>query len=253
MPTIADNSVCIRRWDFSESSQVVSHFTREHGMIRGLAKGAKRDKGTFSGGMDVLTRGQIVAITKPGRDLATLTQWSLEEVFWAARQNLAANRAALYMADLVHHMLTEHDPHPLLFDAMVASLRKLEQPSHIGEALLEFQWALLREAGYQPELASDIVKPPSTGAVEKPLLFSPRRGGFVSSDGNAENDQKGPLWRVRPATVDLLRRVATGETVESDSETVGRANRLLASYIREIAGSELPTTRWAFPDRRGDP
>ncbi|MCZ6836092.1 MAG: recombination protein O N-terminal domain-containing protein, partial [Planctomycetota bacterium] len=74
MPTISDSAVCIRRWDFSETSQTVSLFTHTHGIIRGLAKGAKREKGAFSGGFDVLTQGHLVAIVKPGRDLATLTE-----------------------------------------------------------------------------------------------------------------------------------------------------------------------------------
>src|SRR5690606_40070296 len=81
MPTITDNAVCIRRWDFSETSQTVSLFTREHGILRGIAKGAKREKGNFSGGLDILTRGEVVAILKPGRELATLTAWQLQEIY----------------------------------------------------------------------------------------------------------------------------------------------------------------------------
>ena len=56
MPTITDQAIVIRRWDFSETSQTVSLFTRDHGIVRGLAKGAKREKGDFSGGLDLLTR-----------------------------------------------------------------------------------------------------------------------------------------------------------------------------------------------------
>ena len=44
MPIIADTAICIRCWDFSETSQTVSLVTREHGVVRGLAKGAKREK-----------------------------------------------------------------------------------------------------------------------------------------------------------------------------------------------------------------
>ena len=42
MPTITDNAICIRRWDYSETSQTVSLLLRNHGVIRGLVKGAKR-------------------------------------------------------------------------------------------------------------------------------------------------------------------------------------------------------------------
>ena len=111
MPTISDYAICIRRWDFSETSQTVSLFTRESGIIRGLAKGAKREKGKFSGGFDLLTLGQVVAIVKPGRDLATLTEWDLQDTNRHLRANLRVNKTALYIADLIHHMLTDHDPH----------------------------------------------------------------------------------------------------------------------------------------------
>lgn len=254
MPTITDNAVCIRRWDFSETSQTVGLFTREHGVIRGLAKGAKRERGSFSGGIDVLTRGQIVAIVKPGRDLATLTQWSLEEVFWAIRRDLHANRAGLYMADLIYRMAGEPDPHPLLFDAFVSALRKLEQPEDIDYALLTFQWILLCETGYKPDLNTALDQ---TDVV----LFSPTAGGVVNSskDGPAPGGRgtehraqsTGNVWRVRGETIELLRSLDAGRSVlgtQRSATVVDRANRLLAAYIREILGSEAPTLTWVFPD-----
>ncbi|HAC09503.1 MAG TPA: DNA repair protein RecO, partial [Phycisphaerales bacterium] len=53
MPTIRDEAVCVRHWDFSETSQTVSLFLRDHGLVRGLAKGARRERGSFSGGFDL--------------------------------------------------------------------------------------------------------------------------------------------------------------------------------------------------------
>ena len=243
MPTISDTAVCIRHWDFSETSQTVSLLTREHGIIRGLAKGAKREKGAFSGGLDVLTRGHLVAIVRPGRELATLTEWHLQETYRVLRQRLDANRAGLYMADLVHHMLTDQDPHPVLFDALAEALGELTDASRIGMALLMFQWRLLEETGYRPELDRDAEsghRLPEEGEV---LAFSPRAGGVVASPVGSD------YWRVRRTTVDLLRGMAKGGRLEpGDREVVDRANRLLAVYCRELIGSELPTMRWAFSD-----
>ncbi|MHC5113141.1 MAG: DNA repair protein RecO [Planctomycetota bacterium] len=242
MPTLTDTAVCLRRWDFSETSQTVRLFTREHGALRGLAKGAKRERGAFSGGFDVLARGQIVAIVKPGRELATLTEWSLQETFRVLRHRLEANRAGLYMADLVHHMVTDHDPHPALFDALVAALRRLEQPDRAARTLLDLQWTLLEETGYRPEIDRDARtgEPlPDTPA----LTFSARAGGTVAGDDGPES------WRVRRETIDLLRSVARGEEPrEGPAEVVDRSTRLLAVYARAIIGREIPTMRWAFPD-----
>lgn len=49
MPPVSDDAVCIRHWDWSETSQTVSLFTRGHGLVRALAKGSKRPKSPYSG------------------------------------------------------------------------------------------------------------------------------------------------------------------------------------------------------------
>ncbi len=243
MPHVTDNAICIRHWDFSETSQTVSLFTREHGVLRGLAKGAKREKGDFSGGIDVLTRGQIVAIVKPGKDLATLTQWSLQEVYYAVRTNLHANRAGLYMADLIHQMVREDDAHPALFDSMCTSLVMLHDPNRVAWALLLMQWAVLKEAGYLPEVHKDAR---TGGAIDDgdTLAFSATAGGVVADNGH------GDRWRVRRETVLLLQRLdqahADAALPTTSPDVIDRANRLLASYIREILGMEPPAMRWAF-------
>ena len=56
MPAQHDQAICIRHWDYSETSQTVGLFGRTLGCFRGLAKGARRERGSFSGGLDLLTR-----------------------------------------------------------------------------------------------------------------------------------------------------------------------------------------------------
>lgn len=245
VPTITDQAIVIRRWDFSETSQTVSLLTRDHGVVRGLAKGAKRDKGDFSGGLDLLTEGEVVAIVKSGRDLATVTAWHLQRVHRVLRENLAANRAAMYMADLAHHMLIDHDPHPAVFDALSAALELLEQPARCEEATVRLQWTVLSEAGYQPELHRDARSGAALSDAHATLAFSAAAGGVVNDEIAADVER----WRVRRETIDLLRDVAAGASLAGRSdESLRRANRLLASYAREIIGTEPAAMRWAFPD-----
>src|ERR1043165_665148 len=123
MPTIKDQAVCIRHWDWSETSQTVSIFAREHGVVRAVAKGSKRERAPFSGGVELLTLGEFVAIVRQNErspeSLATLTSWDLVEAFPAIRRTLDGFYAGSYFADLVHHAARDADPHPLLFDRLV--------------------------------------------------------------------------------------------------------------------------------------
>tara|TARA_Y100000589_G_scaffold44669_1_gene37596 strand:- start:8441 stop:9196 length:756 start_codon:yes stop_codon:yes gene_type:complete len=239
--SITESAICLRCWDYSETSQTVSLLTRGRGMLRGIAKGAKRPRSAFSGGFDPLTSGQLVAIVKPGRELALLTAWHLQEVHRALRQNLAANRAALYMADLTHRMLTDQDPHPEVFDALSAALQRCGLAGESARALLVFQWQILEACGYRPELQHDVLTGDPLDESLEAVGFSPIHGGTVADTG--EQDR----WRVRPATITLLRSLASGSAVE-DADSVDRANRLLACYTRELLGDEPPAMRWAFPD-----
>lgn len=238
MPAIPDQAICLRQWDWSETSQTVSLFTREHGLVRALAKGAKRENAAFSGGIDPLTRGQAMLILKPSADLATLTAWDLQEIFPPLRRSLPTFYTGMYIADLVHHLVQDRDPHPAFFDQLLAALRTLGPAEHSASALLRLQWAALVEAGYRPELDADV----STGALLEPAAaysFAPRLGGFTVSPVS-------PSWRVRSETLILLRAIAEGQ--EPSGPSVERANRLLAAYTREILGREIPAASPLFGD-----
>ena len=54
MTSTEDEAICIRHWDFSETSQTVGLFSRTHGLIRAIAKGSRRERGGFSGGVDLI-------------------------------------------------------------------------------------------------------------------------------------------------------------------------------------------------------
>lgn len=244
MSSITDIAICIRRWDYSETSQTVSLLGRSHGILKGIVIGAKRPKGKFAGGIDLLTYGQIVAILKPNTDLAIITEWTLQEMYRGPRENLEANRAGLYMADLVHHLLHEHDPHPNLFDTFNQSLSALEDTQSIPLTLLNFQWAILCETGFKPQLDHDAQTGKLLNDDESTFAFSSTAGGVVADTGT------GDRWRVRSETIKLLRLVAAEQNAsDAQPATVDRANRLLAAYIREVIGNEPKTMQWAFPEK----
>lgn len=267
MPTLKGTAICVRVWDWSETSQTVSLLLREHGLIRGIAKGAKREKSPYSGGFELLTLGEAVLIVKSqgratsigatGRDdatpLATITAWDLQEIFPAIRRSLAAFHAAMYMADLAQHLVHERDPHPGLFDALASGLRSLGQLDE-SAALLRFQWAALDDAGYRPEVRLDVL----TGSpidLTAPAVFAPSLGGLTNDTARAQ--AQGLTWRVRKETARVLAALAS-ESTDADSKrsapsgAVEGAARLLGVYARHVLGRELLSWATAFdPASRG--
>jgi len=243
VPPLRDDAICIRHWDWSETSQTVSLFTRASGLIRGIAKGSKREKAPFSGGIELLTRGEVVALLRPSSDLANITAWDLQETFPAIRKSLAAFHSAMYLADLALHTLHDRDPHPALFDALIAALRRLDSAPPT-EVILAYLWTTLVECGWRPELDRDVVSG-SPLPQAKDFGFAPSLGGFTreTSLGGAA---PGPIWRVRSETLTLLRALAADGSAATGPST-DRASRLLHAYISAILGRELPTASNLFP------
>ena len=55
MDTERAEGIVLRKQPVTESSLIVTWFTREHGKLKTLAKGARRPKGPFQGKIDLFT------------------------------------------------------------------------------------------------------------------------------------------------------------------------------------------------------
>src|SRR5438034_419460 len=78
-----DRCVCLRKVEYSETSQILLLFGREHGLLRVIAKGAHRKTkvgaSKFGGGLDLLDVGDAVFTFDPAKELNILTEWDLRE------------------------------------------------------------------------------------------------------------------------------------------------------------------------------
>src|SRR5687768_2617076 len=147
MALTRDRCICLRKVEYSETSQILTLFGREHGLLRVIAKGAHRrtkaGASKFDGGLDLLEVGEAVFAHDPARDLNPLTEWSLREGHPGLRQNLRGLYLGLYGAELVSRLIEEHDAHPDLFDRMEATLLELAGERR-EQVFLAFEMDLLR-------------------------------------------------------------------------------------------------------------
>ena len=77
MPSEKATAIVIRTIEFSETSLVVTLFTREFGKIGALAKGARRLKSPFEAALDLLALCRVVFLHKSSEALDLLTEAKL--------------------------------------------------------------------------------------------------------------------------------------------------------------------------------
>jgi DNA repair protein RecO (recombination protein O) len=129
---------------FSESSLVLDVFSRDHGRLALLARGARRPRSALRGvliGFQPLELGWF-----GGGEVKTLAKAE-----WLGGQPLLAGKRLLlgyYLNELLLRLMPREDAHPALFDAYATALTGLASPEAEAAALRQFELALLRELGY---------------------------------------------------------------------------------------------------------
>ena len=248
MAFVTDKCVCLRRTPFSETSQILMLLTRDHGLVRVIAKGAHRrtkaGASKFDGGVDLLDSGQAVFTFDANRDLNTLTEWSLRDGHLDLRSNLRTLYLALYASELLSHLVQEGDPQPDLFDRFELLLRELPT-ARAEELFLAFQLDLLKQMGLQAEIGN-CVGCGSTPTDRDGAFFSPSRGGVLCR-------QCGPAIEDRLSINPRLLRIATqvanppkGELTRLPRLTRHQTdpiNRLLAAHVHFTLGRHLRMSR----------
>ena len=151
MKRISDEpSFVLHRYDWSETSLILEVFTRHHGRVALVAKGAKRPSSNFR---PVLLPLQPLHVAFGGEgEIRTL-----KSAEWVGGHVMPTGDALLsgyYLNELLLRLLARDDPHPRLFDAYAAAVAVLasEHGEALEPALRAFELLLLREIGVLPAL-----------------------------------------------------------------------------------------------------
>lgn len=162
MRALHEPAYVLHSWDWSESSLIVDLFTRAHGRVVVVAKGAKRPTSQMRAVLLPFQRllvgfGSRRAAGDDATEVHTLR--SAERAAGGAMPSGDALLSAFYLNELLIKLLAREDPHPVLFDGYAAAMPRLAGAGGaIDEADLQvtlrgFELLLLREVGLLPELS----------------------------------------------------------------------------------------------------
>jgi DNA repair protein RecO (recombination protein O) len=171
-------AIVLRMVDFSETSLVVTLFTRDFGKIGAMAKGARRPKSAFEGALDLLCVCRVVFLHKSSDALDLLTEAKLQRRFRAASRDLTRLYAGFYVAELLDELTHPVDPHPDLYDAAEQALAELDGEGDVAAVTLRFEMTALRILGHLPSLG-ECVGCGAPVAPEGRIAFGMLDGGVL--------------------------------------------------------------------------
>jgi DNA repair protein RecO (recombination protein O) len=238
MPTEKATALVLRVVEFSETSSVVTLFTREMGKIHGMAKGARRPKGPFESALDLLALCRIVFLRKSPGVLELLTEAKLLKRFRPRGRDLSSLYAGYYVAELLTELTDDYDPCPELFDAALETLQGLaDDGTAIGSWIARFELTALRLLGHLPSLDQCVECGRPVEAVGR-IAFGLLVGGVLCSEcragqRNVASISAGVLRAMillADANNDAWRRL------ELDSRARGELRAVLNHYLTHLLG-----------------
>ena len=165
---------------YRESSLLVDVFTRDHGRLRVLSKGARRGRHPLAALLRPFNR---VRLSWAGRgDLPVLT--CAEPVASGTELTGIAIYCGFYLCELVMSLLPLHDPHPGLYALCEDTLASLGAAGDLERTLRRFELAFLEGIGYGMRLDEDVegqaIKP------DRPYVYDPEQGPRETTDATAD-------------------------------------------------------------------
>jgi DNA repair protein RecO (recombination protein O) len=249
-----DTAICIRVTDYSETSQIVTLFTKATGKINAIAKGSKRPKSAFDGPLEVFSYGEIVFSDSSREKLATLTEFQQQPCFADLANNLFALNCCLFGAELVNSLTHDYDPHPELFDSFLQFLKRTRDTGHESRVtislLILFQLTLLREIGLMPILnaCANCKTSHGTRATSHEFYFSSSANGLICKDCEASFPDKVKLTK---NTADCLAN--TKLLAEAQEKTLNEIEKVLVKHFTEILHHQPKIAKYILNTRATEP
>jgi len=134
----------LHSYPFRETSLLVEVFSRQHGRVPLVARGARRPKSAVRG---LLMNFQPLSLSWFGKHEVR----TLHSAEWQGGQPLLQGTALLcgfYLNELLLNLMVRDDPHEHLFDYYQQTLQRLAYGADMAATLRCFEKHLLQELGY---------------------------------------------------------------------------------------------------------
>ena len=152
MNSSSDTGLVLHTIAWRETSLIIEVFTREHGRLGLIARGARRPRSALRG---LLQPFQPIEVRWSGKSELR----NLIAAEWQGGLPVLAGSALMsgfYLNELIVRLIPREDAHPLLFDdylatlGMLASIEAARDREMTEPILRRFECNLLREMGYAP-------------------------------------------------------------------------------------------------------
>ena len=215
-------------------------FTREHGTVRGVAKGAKRLKSRFGSTLELFSTVNLSYFQKEERELVSIQSVELTKSCFSDASDPDFLNTFSYIADLLMQFVPPHDPHETLYRMTKACLSAAtEDHLNLPSVKIYFELWLLRLGGYLPDWGECDLCKRQFDAIEPGRLqsnFHLRCGNCGKFNGN------NAIAAIHREVFHSVQKLSPADFIKfaSDKATaITEVSNVLKRIISQVIGREI--------------
>jgi DNA repair protein RecO (recombination protein O) len=155
MALVNTDAIVLRTYNLAEADRIAVCLTRSAGLVRAVAKGARRMKSRFGAALEPFTLIRLAFYERENRDLVSISSAEILKSHFDLAAQPDASEVLAYMGELVSEFAPPHEANEKLFRMLSACVEALETAPESSRLILRyFEVWLLRLAGLWPDLRS---------------------------------------------------------------------------------------------------
>ena len=245
MNNVVVDAINLKSYNLSEADKIIVMYSKECGLIRGVAKGVKKAKSKLGARMDSLVANKIML--RKGRNMDTICQAETINSFNKSRQDLNKLFYSTYISEIISIFGIEDDPSSNeIYNLFYKALNKIENAQSkkdIMLAVIKFQLKMMLIAGFGLELDTCLCC--REQILNEDMYFSIQMGGVICKNCK---DDLGVKLKLHYKIRDFLQAMLQFDfNYESDYDK--KANEkicnvcinLLNNYIQSHSSKQIKT------------
>ena len=184
MNNFVTDAINLKSYSLSESDKIIVMYSKDKGLIKGVAKGIKKPKSKLGARMDLLVANKLMLYK--GKTLDRICQADVLNTFNKTRRDMDKIFYSFYITEIVSNFGVEDDPcskevYELLYKAL-DRISNAENKVEILIAVIKFQLKMMQISGLGIEFETCL----GCGCHldEENMYFSAQMGGVICTKCN---------------------------------------------------------------------
>jgi DNA repair protein RecO (recombination protein O) len=151
MPLDQTEAIVLRTFNIGDQDKVVVLFSREKGLLRGVAKGARKFGNRFGSSLEPMSLVRAFYYEKERRELVTISQADLIESFFEVQGDFRCACILGYFAELVEEFFPSRAKEDTVFRLLLSVLQAIKAKGDLGLLSRYFEAWFLKINGLLPD------------------------------------------------------------------------------------------------------